>query len=110
MHCSKCGFENPDGMKFCGQCTTPLALVCPKCHFQNPPGFKFRGQCTAALGPAAAKPEPSRISLTPSESDEAATIDGERKTVTPLSADIKGSTLRHPEGFTGCEHLTKRLP
>ncbi len=91
MRCSKCGFENPEGMKFCGQCTAPLALICPKCHFQNPPGFKFCGQCTAALGPAVSKPEPSRISLL-SESEEAATLEGERKTVTPLFADIKGST------------------
>jgi len=49
MHCTKCGAENPEGMKFCGQCTTPLVLICPKCHFENPPGFKFCGQCTTAL-------------------------------------------------------------
>ena len=36
MRCSKCGFENPEGMKFCGQCINPLALICPKCHFENP--------------------------------------------------------------------------
>src|SRR5260370_19824496 len=92
MHCSKCGFENPDGMKFCGQCTAPLALICPKCHFQNPPGFKFCGQCTIALGPATATPEPSGPSRVLRESDDAAAIDGERKTVTALFADIKGST------------------
>src|SRR5216684_3210076 len=96
MRCSKCGFENPEGMKFCGQCTAPLALVCPKCHFQNPPAFKFCGQCTEGLGtaapePATAKPEPSRPSLGLRESDDAA-LDGERKTVTALFADIKGST------------------
>jgi hypothetical protein len=45
MHCSKCGFENPEGMKFCGRCTNPLALICPKCRFENPPGSKFCGQC-----------------------------------------------------------------
>jgi len=83
-------------MKFCGQCTAPLALVCPKCHFQNPPGFKFCGQCTEGLGtaapePATAKPEPSRPSLGLRESDDDA-LDGERKTVTALFADIKGST------------------
>jgi len=91
MRCSKCGFENPDGMKFCGQCTAPLALVCPKCHFENPPGFKFCGQCTAALGPATAKPEASRTSLILRESDDSAALEGERKTITALFADIKGS-------------------
>src|SRR5258708_10498304 len=92
MRCSKCGFENPEGMKFCGQCTAPLALICPKCYFQNPPGFKFCGQCTVALEPSTAKPKPSGPSLTLRESDHAAVIDGERKTVTALFADIKGST------------------
>src|SRR5258708_24610563 len=92
MHCSKCGFENPEGMKFCGQCTAPLTLICPKCHFQNPPEFKFCGQCSVALGPATAKREPPRRSLMLRESDEPAAIDGERKPVTALFADIKGST------------------
>jgi class 3 adenylate cyclase len=91
MRCSKCGSENPDGMKFCGQCTAPLALICPKCHFENPPGFKFCGQCTAGLGPPTAKPE-SGPSLVVRESDSGASPDGERKTVTALFADIKGST------------------
>ena len=92
MRCSKCSFDNPEGMRFCGQCTAPLALVCPKCHFRNPPGFKFCDQCTAELGPALTKLEPARVSLTIRESDEAASLDGERKTVTALFADIKGST------------------
>ena len=79
-------------MKFCGQCTAPLALICPKCHFQNPPGFKFCGQCTVALGPATTKPQPSGASLTLQESKDTAAMDGERKTVSALFADIKGST------------------
>jgi hypothetical protein len=77
-------------MKFCGQCTAPLALICPKCQFQNPPGFKFCGQCTVALGPATEKSARSGPSLTLRESEDAAMIDGERKTVTALFADIKG--------------------
>ena len=57
MRCSKCGFDNPEGMKFCGQCTTALALICRRCHFENPPGFKFCAQCTTTLGPASPKRE-----------------------------------------------------
>src|SRR5216684_2222201 len=91
MRCSKCGFENPEGMRFCGQCTNALALVCPKCRFENPPGFKFCGQCTAALGVPTKPVEdgtPIRISeATP----DSALPEGERKTVTALFADIKGS-------------------
>src|SRR5215469_2970603 len=90
MRCSKCGFDNPGGMKFCGQCTTPLALACPNCHFQNPAGFKFCGQCTTPLGSASAQSLPSTPISIP-EADGAAAFDGERKTVTALFADIKGS-------------------
>jgi class 3 adenylate cyclase/predicted ATPase len=91
MRCSKCGFDNPDGMKFCGQCTTPLALVCPKCGFENPPGFRFCGQCTTALSSGSAKTPPSKPINIP-EADSRAAFDGERKTVTAVFADIKGST------------------
>jgi class 3 adenylate cyclase len=90
MRCGQCGFENPEGMKFCGQCTNPLALICPKCRFENPPGFKFCGQCTAPLSASEIKAATSvRIGEAAADADA---IDGERKTVTALFADIKGST------------------
>jgi class 3 adenylate cyclase len=90
MRCGKCGFENPEGMKFCGQCTNPLALICPKCRFENPPGFKFCGQCTAPLSALEVKAGPSvRMGETTADAEA---IEGERKTVTALFADIKGST------------------
>jgi class 3 adenylate cyclase/ribosomal protein L40E len=89
MRCSKCGFQNPEGTKFCGQCTNPLALVCPKCRAENPVGFKFCGQCTAPLSSLPPKSAPSSI-ISEVGADSAA-IEGERKTVTALFADIKGS-------------------
>ena len=95
MRCSKCGFDNPGGMKFCGQCTTPLTQACPNCHFENPPGFKFCGQCTASLAPAEATvPAVHQSKVSPIrfvEKPVAEGIEGERKTVTALFADIKGS-------------------
>src|ERR1700756_4502349 len=91
MRCSKCGFDNPEGMKFCGQCTTPLALVCPNCHFENPPGFKFCGQCTTALVSNSAKQQSSNPATSTLKADGPAALDGERKMVTALFADIKGS-------------------
>ncbi len=45
MICQQCNFENPEGMKFCGQCGLKLERVCPHCNFSSPPGFKFCGQC-----------------------------------------------------------------
>ena len=92
MRCSKCGYENPDGMKFCGQCSSALALVCPKCQAENPPGFKFCGQCTTALTPIVTRPEAVQSAVAIREGDEAAVVEDERKTVTALFADIKGST------------------
>jgi hypothetical protein len=90
MRCSKCGFEDPEGMKFCGQCINPLALICPKCRFENPPGFKFCGQCTAQLSVSEVNAAPS-IRMGEAAA-HAGAVDGERKTVTALFADIKGST------------------
>jgi Double zinc ribbon/Adenylate and Guanylate cyclase catalytic domain len=98
MCCSKCEFENPAGMKFCGKCAAPLALVCPKCRFENPPGFKFCGQCTAPLHvPEGSGSLPAvtvstltiRVAV---EQSEAPSLEGECKTVAALFADIKGST------------------
>ena len=91
MRCSKCGFDNPGGMKFCGQCTTPLAQVCPKCGFENPPGVRFCGQCTTPLGSGSPGPWSSKPPTAP-EADGPTALEGERKTVTALFADIKGST------------------
>ena len=98
MRCTKCEFENPAGMKFCGQCTSPLAQICPKCSFENPPGFKFCGQCTAPLQADTGTAKAKSIQQKPAAAvrvvtEEASpTLEGERKTVTALFADIKGST------------------
>ena len=53
MRCTSCDFENPDGMKFCGACATPLPARCPACGFDNPPQFKFCGACATPLHAAA---------------------------------------------------------
>ena len=49
LHCPLCGFDNPEGMKFCGECAVPLQNRCPQCGFENPPRFKFCGACAASL-------------------------------------------------------------
>jgi hypothetical protein len=51
MQCSSCGFDNPEGMKFCGHCATSLSPRCPQCGFENPPGFAYCGQCATPLTP-----------------------------------------------------------
>ena len=49
MDCPKCQFENPEGMKFCGECGAKLERACPKCNYSNPPQFKFCGECGSDL-------------------------------------------------------------
>ncbi|MGH7925505.1 MAG: adenylate/guanylate cyclase domain-containing protein, partial [Candidatus Binatus sp.] len=91
---AKCGTENPAGKKFCGDCGTPLANLCPKCGADNPAGKRFCGECGTALGtPSGSESRKSghpAIRLT--ETSVRDNIEGERKTVTALFADIKGST------------------
>jgi len=45
MKCPKCQFENPKGMKYCGECGSRLERICPSCNLSNPADFKFCGEC-----------------------------------------------------------------
>ncbi|MEJ2587074.1 MAG: zinc ribbon domain-containing protein [Deltaproteobacteria bacterium] len=45
MKCPKCRFDNPEGMKFCGECGAKIERICDKCGFANPPTFKFCDEC-----------------------------------------------------------------
>ena len=88
--CSECGTKNPAGKKFCGGCGSQLSARCPKCGAETSLGFKFCGDCGVSLferGSPANEEGPDRVTANPSESPES-----ERKTVTALFADIKGST------------------
>jgi class 3 adenylate cyclase len=98
MRCVKCGHENREGRKFCVQCGQALKLACPSCDAPSAPGERFCGDCGAALAvspqPAAAQSltTPSNASDIHIAAEQAdLSIDGERKTVTALFADIKGS-------------------
>ena len=97
MRCTKCGAENTPGKKFCSQCGSGLAASCPKCGAENAPASRFCGDCGSALGvsveprsgsSATAKDPAIRVAL---KHPETLATDGERKTVTALFADIKGS-------------------
>ncbi len=100
MRCSKCGAENREGAKFCNDCAAPLAAKCPACAAVNKPGAKFCDECgerLAASAPLSQARRPqtdhplqtgSTVHVTEPASD---VVEGERKTVTALFADIKGS-------------------
>jgi adenylate cyclase len=70
MHCPSCGFENPEGLKFCNDCGAPLRMPCAQCGFVNQPQAKFcgaRGTPLTAQTPAPpAAPPPSPLRYTPS--------------------------------------------
>src|SRR5262245_32589992 len=98
MKCPHCTHENPTNAKFCLECGSRFALTCPKCRSDLPASAKFCLECG------------ERVSVVPSNSTrfanpEACTpkhlaeriltskgaLEGERKQVTVLFADLKGS-------------------
>ena len=97
MRCPSCNHDNPDDASFCEECGAKLELVCPACKASVSPGARFCKKCGTAIGPtkaAASTTVASPKSQIPVAADGAGSeaIDGERKTVTALFADIKGST------------------
>jgi len=105
MRCSKCGSDNREGRKFCTTCGTPLVASCPHCGAPIEPGERFCGECGRPLGGnrgsplrragAGSRPKRRRNSGSSSSVSGARTSEnldaGERKIVTALFADIKGS-------------------
>ncbi len=100
MRCSKCRTESTGVKKFCAECGSPLPSCCPKCAADNKPTSKFceeRGTpltgdaATAAASSPQASPTSPHIRVTV-ESSSTEALEGERKTVTALFADIKRST------------------
>jgi len=94
MQCLGCQHENPPQAKFCLECGDRLALTCGRCRAELPGSAKFCLACGAAVGPG---PQPrSPQSYTPKHLAERiltgrSTLEGERKQVTVLFADLKDS-------------------
>jgi len=100
MKCPKCQAENRENRKFCHQCAAKLVLICPQCGSENLPGERFCGECACDLV-AARAPVPVDYSkpqtYTPKFlADKILTarqsIEGERKLVTVLFADVANYT------------------
>ena len=89
MRCPSCGHENPDGVKFCGECGNSLQ-GCPHCGFSNPLGTKFYHECGQGLTEAtkqATATDPRSYTpprLAEKILRERAALEGERRTVTVL--------------------------
>jgi class 3 adenylate cyclase len=91
VRCSSCGADNPDFAKFCIGCATPFGRRCSSCGAENPVRAKFCLECSAAFPTLPPRLEQSQINLSPSKQEDPSALDGERKTITALFADIKGS-------------------
>jgi class 3 adenylate cyclase/tetratricopeptide (TPR) repeat protein len=97
MLCAQCRQDNPLGAKFCSGCGGRLEALCPACGHPNVPGGRFCNECgepapPAGAGPATASPEaytPRYLAERILTSRHA--LEGERKQVTVLFADMKGS-------------------
>ncbi|HKO06507.1 MAG TPA: AAA family ATPase [Alphaproteobacteria bacterium] len=105
MRCGGCHSDNPEGNRFCDRCGAPLARACAACGYENRADAKFCGGCGKALEQAAPSPSPAPAGPRPltvadyTPQHLAArilssrlTLAGERKQVTVLFADIRGST------------------
>src|SRR5688500_8498330 len=107
MQCPQCGHESREGVKFCRECGTRFQVACPQCGAQNESGSKFCEECGTLLAvpsPAAQPTAPAATtvrftspeSYTPQHLAERiissrGALEGERKQVTVLFADLKGS-------------------
>jgi len=102
VNCPACGHASPIRTKFCPECGAPIAARCASCRAELQPAAKFCGECGSPAGAAAGqvteKERPLRDALayTPKHLADKilqarSALEGERKQVTVLFADVKGS-------------------
>src|SRR4030095_2848544 len=99
MKCPRCAQETPSDADFCTECGAKLALVCSGCGTATAPTHKFCKKCGKGLASGASRAQAGAgapSSYTPKHLAEKiltskAALEGERKQVTVLFADLKGS-------------------
>jgi class 3 adenylate cyclase/tetratricopeptide (TPR) repeat protein len=95
MKCPRCAHENPGAARFCEGCAAPLILTCSSCGAFLSARAKFCHACgdlVSGAPPVTRSPE----DYTPKHLAERiltskAALEGERKQITVLFADLKGS-------------------
>jgi class 3 adenylate cyclase/tetratricopeptide (TPR) repeat protein len=96
MRCQHCQHDNPPGGRFCAECGTRLDIRCPACGAVN---AVVNVACRACGGPLTEAPpgqqlvseRDTRQRLTEMIVMSKAALEGERKQITVLFADVKGS-------------------
>jgi class 3 adenylate cyclase/tetratricopeptide (TPR) repeat protein len=98
LKCPRCQHDNRPQAKFCEECAAPLAQTCANCGTRLSPTAKFCPECAHPVArPPVAEPRfGSPQSYTPRHLAERivsskSVLEGERKQVTVLFADLKGS-------------------
>jgi class 3 adenylate cyclase len=96
MQCPRCHTQNRDGLKFCEDCGARLSVTCSQCGAEITPGKRFCGSCGAPVVGHTANRFAAPQSYTPKHLAERilssrSALEGERKQVTVLFADLKGS-------------------
>jgi class 3 adenylate cyclase/tetratricopeptide (TPR) repeat protein len=104
MICTQCQSENSFAAIFCDTCGARLETACPRCGEPNRQGAKFCRNCGQLINHAAAAAAPPTVPGVPSPETyvprhlaekilaSRQSLEGERKEVTVLFADIRGST------------------
>jgi class 3 adenylate cyclase len=95
MFCPQCHHSKPANAKFCNHCGARLDIACPACKHSNPPASRFCSECGTSLT-LAGTPPVAPVSYTPQHLagrilTSRGALQGERKHVTVLFADLKGS-------------------
>jgi class 3 adenylate cyclase/tetratricopeptide (TPR) repeat protein len=96
MTCQRCQHVNRAGARFCEECAAPLPRVCGACGAALSATAKFCPECAQPTGGPAPRQFGSPETYTPKHLAERiltskAALEGERKQVTVLFADLKGS-------------------
>jgi hypothetical protein len=96
VKCPSCGHENRDAAKFCEECAALLRRKCSRCGADLRPVTKFCDECAAPVTGASRPRSADPRSYTPKHLAEKiltsrSALEGERKQVTVVFADVKGS-------------------
>jgi class 3 adenylate cyclase len=101
MKCPNCKYDTFEGAKFCGNCGTKLEIKCQSCGKENPLNHKFCCECGHKFNDVVKEAKPLQLdkpqSYIPKHLADKilatrSSIEGERKLITVLFADVKGST------------------
>jgi class 3 adenylate cyclase/tetratricopeptide (TPR) repeat protein len=100
MQCPKCQFENREEAMFCSECGYKFEITCPKCESKIRSGSKFCDECGEKIAELLETPSLDYThpqSYTPKFLADKilksrSSIEGERKLVTVLFADVANST------------------